>query len=65
MKLSEIKTKAKAILDKKEEERLVGAYLDLLEMEKQTLKQLEKIRKSIKKFEDNPDSFVDRTENLW
>jgi hypothetical protein len=65
MKLSEIKTKAKAILDKKDEERLVGAYLDLLEMEKQTLKQLEKIRKSIKKFEDNPDSFVDRTENLW
>lgn len=65
MKLSEIKTKAKVILDKKEEERLVGAYLDLLEMEKQTLKQLDKIRKSIKKFEDNPDSFVDRTENLW
>ena len=65
MKLEEIKAKAKLILDEKEEEKLVGAYLDLLEMEKQTIKQLEKIRKSIKKFEENPESFVDRTEDLW
>lgn len=65
MKLEEIRKKAKEILDKKEEEELVGRYLDLLEMEKQTVKQLEKIRKSIKKFEENPESFVDRTEDLW
>ena len=65
MKLDEIKKRAKEILDEKEEERFVSAYLDLLEMEKQTIKQLSKVRKSIKQFEENPESFVDRTEDLW
>lgn len=65
MNIEEIRKKAKEILDEKEQEELVSAYLDLLEMEKQTLKQLDKIRKSIKKFEANPESFVDRTEDIW
>ena len=65
MDIDEIKEQAKKILDDKERERLVSAYLDLLEMEKQTLKQLNKIRKSKAKFEKNPESFVDRTEDLW
>jgi hypothetical protein len=65
MNIEEIKKQAEKILDEKEKERLVSRYLDLLEMEKQTIKQLEKIRKSKRKFEKDPESFVDRTENLW
>ena len=63
--IEEIKEKAQGILDEKEKERLVSRYLDLLEIKKQTQKQLEKIEKSIKQFEDNPESFCDRTEDLW
>jgi len=63
--IEEIKEKAKNILDEKEKERLVSKYLDLLEMKKQTEKQLQKIEKSIEQFEENPESFCDRTEDLW
>ena len=65
MNISEIKVEANKILEDKEKERLVSRYLDLLEMKKQTEKQLKKINKSISKFEKNPELFCDKTDNLW
>jgi len=65
MNLKEIKKEANKILEEKEKQKLVSKYLDLLELRKQTEKQLKKIEKSIKKFEKDPELFCDRTENLW
>ena len=65
MNLKEIKKEAQKILDEKEKQRLVSKYMDLLEIKKQTEKQLKKINKSISKFEIDPELFCDKTENLW
>lgn len=65
MKIEKIKAKAKELIDNKEEDRLVCRYVDLLEMKKQTEKQLKAIEKSIKKYEEHPEDFCDENEHLW
>ena len=65
MEINDIKQKAKEIIEKKDEDHLVGRYTDLLELKRQTEKQLRNIEKSIKKFEDDPETFVDDTDKLW
>ena len=65
LEINEIKQKAKDIIDKKEEDRFVGRYVDLLEIKKQTEKQLKAINKSIKKYEDAPEDFCDDTDDIW
>ena len=65
MKIEDIKNKAKEVIEKKDEDRFVGKYVDLLEMKRQTEKQLEAIIKSIQKYEENPEDFCDDNDDSW
>jgi len=65
MNIEKIREKAKKILEEKEEEELVNRYIDLLEMKKNTEKQLNEIKKAISKFEKNPEKFIEDTERIW
>ena len=65
MNIKKIKAHAKNIMDEKENETAVSRYIDLIEMEKQTLKQLKQVRATMKKFEENPEEFCEENENLW
>ncbi len=67
MKMNEIIKEANEFITGKNKKRLVGRYVDLLELKKQTEKQLAQIEKKIKAFKKDPDGFCDDNddENLW
>lgn len=65
MKISEIQRKAKKQIAEMEEDEYVSKYRELLELEKQSKKQLKRSQNAIKKFEKDPDSFIEDNEDLW
>jgi len=67
MEMDEIQKEANKIIKGKNKEKLVGHYIDLLEIKKQTEKQLFQIQKKIKTFKKDPDGFCEENddEDLW
>lgn len=59
MNINEIKKEASKFIEEKEKQKAVSKYIDLLELKKQTEKQLKEINITLKKFEKNPEEFAD------
>jgi len=65
IKLAGIQLKAEAILRKKDSDRLVGKYVDLLEIIKLKKKELASLDRAKKKYEINPEAYCDQEDGLW
>jgi len=65
MKIDSIKKEANKIIKEKERKKLVKTYIDLVELRKQSEKQLKEIKAKLKKFEKNPTKFCEDNEELW
>lgn len=65
MDITTIEERARKQLDELDEDNYVSKYRELLELEKNTVKQLATVRKAIEKFKEDPDAYVDSNEDLW
>ena len=65
MDIKDIKEKALQQLSEFEQDEYVSKYRELLELKKSTEKQLKAVDKTIAKFEEDPEAYVDDNEDLW
>ena len=65
MNIEEIKEQAQEKIDKRESSKAVEMYMSLLALKKEAQKQLNILEEKIKRFEEDPNKFIEKNEELW